>query len=175
MAFGWQNTPDYVAAYYAAWVAGTVMLIAGTLGIKFIRYRVELDVIAIEEENIAKEAKLNISNDSLENDDHTVADHDIAPGKLKQQLSKTPSKFFVAAPRSDVATPLMLQNMRKSRVWGALTYGSNFKIHDIIEQDEKIQDIHANSERFSDKTELCFKYLQVFTAYVSLFFLMYKC
>ncbi|KAI7842860.1 hypothetical protein COHA_003478 [Chlorella ohadii] len=61
-------------------------------------------------------------------------------------------------------TPAPLRDLRKSRIYGALTKSSNFDIHGVISEDEKVHDLHANGEQFDKKTELSFKYLQVFTA-----------
>jgi sodium-dependent phosphate transporter len=61
-------------------------------------------------------------------------------------------------------TPELLISMRRSRVWKTLTDGSNTDIHAVIDTDAKIHSIHEHSERFDTKTELSFKYLQVFTA-----------
>ena len=42
---------------------------------------------------------------------------------------------------------------------------SNDDIHtDTIEKDESVNNIHNNAEKFDEKTEELFKYLQVFTA-----------
>lgn len=46
----------------------------------------------------------------------------------------------------------------------AFTHGANYDIHTVIQEDELVNELHATAEKFDRKTELSFKYLQVFTA-----------
>ena len=66
-------------------------------------------------------------------------------------------------------TPKFLQDVRKSKVWKGITYGMEQNIHDVVETDQKIHDIHAHCENFDPKTELCYKHLQVFSACFNMF------
>ena len=38
---------------------------------------------------------------------------------------------------------------------------ANVKVHDVIAEDARVNDVHKNAEVFDRKTELSFKYLQV--------------
>uniref|UniRef100_A0A7S4F6K6 Phosphate transporter n=1 Tax=Chrysotila carterae TaxID=13221 RepID=A0A7S4F6K6_CHRCT len=44
------------------------------------------------------------------------------------------------------------------------TYGMNVDIHASIEEDEKVQALHDNAEKFDPMAEAVFRYIQVFTA-----------
>ncbi|KAL4515921.1 hypothetical protein Ndes2526B_g00636 [Nannochloris sp. 'desiccata'] len=61
-------------------------------------------------------------------------------------------------------TPAMLQSMRKSKVWTALSTGANYDVHESVADDAKIMAMHNDAEMFDRKTEYSFKYLQVLTA-----------
>ncbi|PRW33685.1 2,3-bisphosphoglycerate-independent phosphoglycerate mutase isoform B [Chlorella sorokiniana] len=82
-----------------------------------------------------------------------------APGTTPE-----PSAEGVVGAGHPERTPAALRDLRKSKIWGAVTKSSNFNIHEVISEDEKVHDLHANGEQFDKKTELSFKYLQVFTA-----------
>lgn len=51
----------------------------------------------------------------------------------------------------------------------ALSYGANYKMHDVIETDERLTTIWQGAEVFDFKTERLFRYLQVFSAMVMSF------
>lgn len=63
-----------------------------------------------------------------------------------------------------IRTPKLVQDMRKSRVWQTLTYGSKYDIHESVADDKRIMSIHQEAEVFDRKSEGTFKYLQVLTA-----------
>eukprot|EP00884_Botryococcus_braunii_P006394 jgi/Botrbrau1/15756/Bobra.4_1s0120.1 len=54
-------------------------------------------------------------------------------------------------------------------VFRILTYGSNYKIHDDIQNNEVVSGIWETAEVFDYNTEMVFRYLQVFTAMVMSF------
>lgn len=61
-------------------------------------------------------------------------------------------------------TPRMMSDLRKSKMWKGLTYGSNYDIHESVADDKRIMEIHREAEIFDRKSEGTFRYLQVLTA-----------
>jgi len=61
-------------------------------------------------------------------------------------------------------TPEMLKSMRMSKLWGNITYGANYNVHAVVDEDERIKAMHGEAELFDRKTEFSFRYLQVLTA-----------
>lgn len=53
---------------------------------------------------------------------------------------------------------------KMNKLWGKLTAGLDHNVHDVLDTDDVVADIHDHSEKFDIKTEESFKYLQVFTA-----------
>lgn len=142
--FNWQNTPDGKKAWISAIVASGTCLISIFLGIPMIKRKVQRDLD--EEATIAAgtvEAAAGAAEEGKTSDKQT--DEEVAPEHAK-------------------ATPEMLKTFRKSRVWTAMMHGSNYDIHKVIETDQRIHDLHENSEVFDHKAETAFKYLQVCTA-----------
>ncbi len=137
-AFGWSKTADSKAAWISAWIGLVFSFVSMTLGIHFIRYRVEKD----QAEKAAE-----------------------AAGEMLDEAQKrAAADALLAAPPKRTATPEMLVAMRKSRVWRAVSASANTDIHDFVAADAKLAAMHATAEVFDDKTENAFKYLQVFTA-----------
>lgn len=51
-----------------------------------------------------------------------------------------------------------------SKLVRALTTSINYNIHAAVKEDEQIQAIHDNAEKFDPKTEAVFAYIQILTA-----------
>lgn len=155
----YSKTPKGKAAYEAAWIAGVATFISATIGIKWIRYKVSKDVEMLEAEAAARKAQ-QLEGGEAEGDKAVEA---AAAAKLNAEAAIAHDLAPATAARPN-HTPNALQDMRRSKVWSAVTAGANYDIHAVIEDDATIHELHANSERFDPRTELSFKYLQVFTA-----------
>ncbi len=160
-AFGWQKTPDSKAAWIAATFGACCMILAAAFGVKYVRYASEKTMREEEEaENAKKEAA--DANAIAVQKGMDAADAKLAGGSSSLDALPEDDVENQGAPKH--RTPELLISMRRSRVWKTLTDGSNTDIHAVIDTDAKIHSIHEHSERFDTKTELSFKYLQVFTA-----------
>ena len=148
--------PDGTAAWIAAVTAGVCAIVV-TIGLKLVIKLVNKDMAEYErmvaEVEEAKMAKLADAESGESGDD--------VKGAHSGQLSSQPS-FIPGEKRG--RTPGMLADMRKSRVWKAVSYGTSQDIHEVTVTSEKIKEIHARAQVFDVKTEFSFKYLQVITA-----------
>ena len=144
------SIPDKTNAWISA-VTAAVCSIIVTAGLKLVVRLVNRDMANYEKELAAREAKVSgaIEDGSGE-------------GKEASGEEGITDEFEQGKPRG--RTPAALADMRRSRAWKALTHGMNENIHDVVESDEKIKNIHAQAEVFDVKTEFSFKYLQVITA-----------
>ena len=52
----------------------------------------------------------------------------------------------------------------QSKVKGAAMHGLNVDIHDAVNTDQKVHDMHERAEVFPPNVEYAFSYLQVFSA-----------
>jgi sodium-dependent phosphate transporter len=141
--------PDGTAAWIAAVTAAVCALIVG-VGLKLVIKLVNRDMAEYENMVAAKEAKaagaIEDGAGKEEGSEEQEGSDDYEPGKPRGR------------------TPAALTDMRRSRAWKALTSGMDHDIHDVVDTDEKIKDIHSHAEVFDVKTEFSFKYLQVITA-----------
>ncbi|KAG7668942.1 hypothetical protein KSW81_003954 [Nannochloris sp. 'desiccata'] len=145
-----------------AWIStvtAAVVTVICAACLKLIVKLVERDMAKDEAAETAKEAhKAAIAAAGAEAGGVGAKD---AAGTLTPEGSDEDATTAAAMPNR---TPAMLQNMRKSKVWIGLAYGSNFDIHDSVKDDAKIMAMHNDAEMFDKKTEYSFKYLQVLTA-----------
>ncbi|KAL4422695.1 hypothetical protein ABPG75_008892 [Micractinium tetrahymenae] len=152
---------DKVSDSKNAWIstcfAAGGSLIAGLVGVPLIKRNVARDMEELEKADVIPELRQEGKPAAKDGAKDMESGSDTAGGS---QDGEVPA---VGAGHPD-RTPGMLRDMRKSRVFGALTKGANFDIHEVIETDSKINTLHSNAEQFDKKTELSFKYLQVFTA-----------
>jgi solute carrier family 20 (sodium-dependent phosphate transporter) len=164
-AFGWQKTPDSKAAWIAAVFGACCMILSMAFGVKYVRYASEKTMKEMEEAENAKKEAAAAKQLAIEKGVDAAKINGDQAGSSSIQIDLEGAEGLENAHSvAQHRTPELLISMRRSRVWKTLTDGSNVNIHDVIETDEKIHDIHAHSERFDTKTELSFKYLQVFTA-----------
>ncbi|PSC75854.1 sodium phosphate symporter [Micractinium conductrix] len=139
---------DVTNAWISACFAAGGALIAGLIGVPLIKRQVARDWEELEKAEVIPEL-------------HQAGE------KGKDMESGSDNDVAAAEPAAAAAanrTPAMLQDMRKSKIFGALTKSANFDVHGVISEDKSVHDVHANAEQFDRKTELSFKYLQVFTA-----------
>jgi sodium-dependent phosphate transporter len=141
--------PDGTAAWISA-VTAAVCSIIVAIGLKLVVKMVNKDM-AEYERMVAEVEGAKADEESGESDE----------GKHAGELAAQPS-FIPGQKRG--RTPAMLADMRKSRVWKALSYGTNQNIHEVTETNAKIKHIHDGAQVFDVKTEFSFKYLQVITA-----------
>ncbi len=163
-AFGWQKTPDSKAAWIAATFGLCCMILSMAFGVKYVRYASEKTMRENEEADLAKKEAASEEAAAIQKGvDNAEAK---VSGALRGygSLEVLPEDVESPEPVPHHRTPELLVSMRRSRVWKTLTDGANTNIHDVIDTDAKIHAIHEASERFDTKTELSFKYLQVFTA-----------
>ncbi len=146
--------PDGTAAWIAAVTAAVCALIIG-LGLKL--------VVKMVNKDMAEYERMVAEVESAKADEESGASNE---GKHAGQLSSEPS-FIPGQKRG--RTPAALADMRKSRVWKALSYGTDQNIHDVATSNEKIKHIHDGAQVFDVKTEFSFKYLQVITACANAF------
>ena len=92
----------------------------------------------------------------------------LPPQEQHQQPEEEQDEYSAVATATNNRTPMMLQSVRRSKVWTSLShpiiYGTTYDIHQSVEDDVKIMRMHHAAEMFDRKTELSFKYLQVCTA-----------
>jgi len=145
--------PNGTAAWISA-VTAAVCAIIVTAGLKLVIKLVNKDMAEYERMvAMVEEAKVADAESGESGDD--------AKGAHAGQLSSQPS-FIPGQKRG--RTPGMLADMRKSRIWKAVSYGTSQDIHEVTVTQEKIKEIHARAQVFDVKTEFSFKYLQVITA-----------
>ena len=140
--------PDGTAAWISA-VTAAVCSIIVAIGLKLVVKLVNKDM-AEYERMVAEVEQAKVDEESPS-----------GSSKHAGQLSAQPS-FIPGQKRG--RTPAALADMRKSRVWKALSYGVDQNIHDVTETNAKIKHIHDGAQVFDVKTEFSFKYLQVITA-----------
>jgi sodium-dependent phosphate transporter len=140
--------PDGTAAWISA-VTAAVCSIIVAIGLKLVVKLVNRDM-AEYERMVAEVEQARVDEESPS-----------GSSKHAGQLSAQPS-FIPGQKRG--RTPAALADMRKSRVWKALSYGTDQNIHDVTETNAKIKHIHDGAQVFDVKTEFSFKYLQVITA-----------
>jgi len=145
--------PDGTAAWIAA-VTAAVCSIIVAIGLKLVVKLVDRDM-AEYERMVAEVEQAKVDEESPSGESGESG------GKHAGQLSAQPS-FIPGQKRG--RTPAALADMRKSRVWKALSYGTDQNIHDVTETNAKIKHIHDGAQVFDVKTEFSFKYLQVITA-----------
>ncbi|KAG6552741.1 hypothetical protein Mapa_005688 [Marchantia paleacea] len=68
---------------------------------------------------------------------------------------------------NDESTPAALTNWQKFSK--AATHGLDVDIHKVVKTDEKIGDMHEAAEKFEERVEYSFSYLQVFSAICVIF------
>ncbi|KAL4422787.1 hypothetical protein ABPG75_008984 [Micractinium tetrahymenae] len=147
--FGRENTPDGKACWIAAIVgAGTAVISVGWQ-VWVVKRRVAMDLQEKEEAEAAAAA----GNLEAASSEGKTAEDDAA--------SEKPSGSGDAAQQ---ATPAALRDFRKSKVWSAVTHSANVDIHKEVDRDEKLAAMHDHAEKFDQRAEGVFKYLQVFTA-----------
>ncbi len=146
--------PDGTAAWISAVTAAVCALIVG-VGLKL--------VVKLVNKDMAEYERMVAEVESAKADEESPSGEsgDSGEGKHAGQLSAQPS-FIPGQKRG--RTPGALADMRKSRVWKALSYGTDQNIHDVTETNQKIKHIHDGAQVFDVKTEFSFKYLQVITA-----------
>ncbi len=146
-------------AWISTAVAAGIALIAAAC-IKLVIRLVERDVAAIEAQ---VEAELGMDQAAIEGEAEAggQAAGDAGEGA---GAADTPEGAAAGEGAKKNATPRMLQDMRKSKVWSALTAGVRADIHASSRRAGKIHDMHAAAEVFDSKTELSFRYLQVLSA-----------
>lgn len=150
--------PNGTAAWIAAVTAAVCALIV-TAGLKLVVRMVNNDMAEYERMVAEVEgAKTAVDEESGESVD--------GEGKHAGQLASQPS-FIPGEKRG--RTPGALADMRKSRVWKALSYGTDQNIHEVTTTNEKVKHIHEGAQVFDVKTEFSFKYLQVITACANAF------
>ena len=143
--------PNGTAAWISAVTAAVCMLLS-IIGLKLVIKLVDRDMAEYERMLAeVEDAKLADTESGEENGD----------GKHAGQLAAQPS-FIPGEKRG--RTPGALADMRKSRVWKAVSYGSTQDIHEVTRSNQKIKQIHDGAQVFDVKTEFSFKYLQVITA-----------
>jgi sodium-dependent phosphate transporter len=145
--------PDGTAAWISA-VTAAVCSIIVAIGLKLVVKLVNRDM-AEYERMVAEVEQAKVDEES------PSGERGESDGKHAGQLSAQPS-FIPGQKRG--RTPAALADMRKSRVWKALSYGTDQNIHDVTETNAKIKHIHDGAQVFDVKTEFSFKYLQVITA-----------
>lgn len=84
-----------------------------------------------------------------------------ADGKIDIESSPAAGKAVKESPAEGAAPPGVLNSVKQSRFWKAITHGVDYDIHKVVETDARVAEIHANAETFDHKAELSFKYLQV--------------
>lgn len=145
-----EKVSDSKNAWISACFAAGAALFAAVVGIPAIKRAVNRDLEALEREEVIPDVRTE--------------------GEAKAKDMESGSDDVTDAEKPGIGaghperTPGPLHDMRKSRVFGALTKGANYDIHEVIETDTKVNTLHQNAEQFDRKTELSFKYLQVFTA-----------
>lgn len=153
---------DKVSDSKNAWIstcfAAGGALFAGLVGVPLIKRNVARDLEELEKADTIPELRQEGQTPAKD-----AAAKDMESGSDTAAGSQDGEVPAVGAGHPE-RTPGVLRDMRKSRVFGALTKGANFDIHEVIETDSKINNLHSNAEQFDRKTELSFKYLQVFTA-----------
>ncbi len=127
-------------AWIAAIVAGVAFLIFATIGVRVVKSRATRDMQELEDARAAK----------------ALAAEERAAGKAEGGGADTdaPPAAAGAGGASGSAqqhTPAMLTDLRKSKVWTTLTHSANVDIHEVVESDAKIHDIHEHSEVFDEK------------------------
>jgi sodium-dependent phosphate transporter len=152
---------DGTNAWISACFAAGGALIALFVGVPLIKRAVERDMEELEKaetipEYQAKDAK-HVTVAKVASDMESGSDSGTAEGDAPA----------VGAGHEE-RTPHMMRDIRKSRLFGAaakaFTTSSNFDVHGVITEDKTINTLHQNAEQFDRKTEVSFKYLQVFTA-----------
>jgi sodium-dependent phosphate transporter len=153
--YGWEKTPDSKKAWISAIVASGTTLISIFVGIPLLKRKVQRDMEAQEQRAASapptpgKEASdIGKTSSGSEQSDEEAGSQQAAEG------GQPPAH----------ATPKVLETMRRSRMWRSMTAAVNHDIHAVVETDERVAQIHANSEQFDSKAETSFKYLQVCTA-----------
>lgn len=131
---------DGKIAWISAIVAVVGAAIAGAIGIPLIRRAVRLDIEAEEK----------------------AADPEAAAKAEAAAAAEVPAGEQTGAKR-------FMSDLRRSKIYTALTYGTEVDVHEVVETDAKIADVHEHSEVFDKHTEFSFKYLQVFTASCNMF------
>lgn len=154
-SLGWDDIPDGKKAWISAIVAGGMIALSIWPGIPFLKSRVERDM-KLEED--AKAAELEAATKATE-----------GGSEKNEDASSDPSDPSDAQEGWAKRTPQFMQTFRKSRFWKSATAGMDVDIHDVVETQQDIHDIHANSEKFDYKAEKSFKYLQVCTACANAF------
>ncbi|KAL4858996.1 Phosphate-repressible phosphate permease pho-4 [Chlorella vulgaris] len=150
---------DATNAWISACFAVGGCLIAGFIGIPLLKRQVQRDWDELNKAEVIPELH---TADKVTVD--AVGKADVESGSDNGVVKEQEELPVGAAGR----TPGMFADMRKSKVFGAaskaFTTSANTNIHDVIGTDQNIHNLHANGEQFDRKTELSFKYLQVFTA-----------
>ncbi|KAL4428574.1 hypothetical protein ABPG77_008886 [Micractinium sp. CCAP 211/92] len=146
-------------AWISACFASGGAIIAAVVGIPLIRRQVERDMEELEKAEVIPELRTEARDKAKDVESASPE------GSAKNEpLPDTPA---VGAGHSS-RTPAALKDMRKSKIFGsvsgALTKTANFNVHGVISEDKNVNELHNNAERFDRKTEVAFKYLQVFTA-----------
>ena len=140
--------PNGTAAWIAAVTAAVCALIVA-IGLKL--------VIKLVNRDMAEYEKMVAQVEDAKTGDEEAGEKAGDVPQLEQQPSLVPGE-------KRGRTPAALADMRKSRVWKALSYGTDQNVHDVTSTDEKIKHIHDSAQVFDVKTEFSFKYLQVITA-----------
>ncbi|PSC75765.1 sodium phosphate symporter [Micractinium conductrix] len=142
------KVPESKNAWISACFAIGGALIAGLIGVPLIKRQVARDWEELEKAEVIPELRQAGEAATKGKDMEAGSDHD-SPVEGDKPANRTPA---------------LLQDMRKSKVFGAITKSANFDVHGVISEEKSVHDMHANAEQFDRKTELSFKYLQVFTA-----------
>ncbi|KAL4434398.1 hypothetical protein ABPG75_000839 [Micractinium tetrahymenae] len=147
-------------AWISACFASGGFIIAALVGIPLIKRQVERDMEELEKAEVIPE--LRTAENKTKDVESASPD-----GSAKDEPLAGADKSTVGAGHSS-RTPAAMKDMRKSKIFGsvsgALTKTANFDVHGVISEEKSVHDVHANAEQFDRKTEVSFKYLQVFTA-----------
>lgn len=148
---------DSTNAWISACFAVGGCLIAILIGVPLIKRQVERDWEELNKPKVIPELHAPGAKDS------DGVKGDMESGSDTAASPEDAEKPAVGAGHSS-RTPAMFKDMRKSKLFGAVTKSSNFDIHEVIGEDKTVNELHNNAEQFDRKTEISFKYLQVFTA-----------
>lgn len=155
-----------------AWIStvcAAACAVIATIGLRWVIVLVNRDLAALEAEDaaeatVAKAVAADVAESGATGTEEAKTVAAAAEHEIESNGGVDSHGKIAAEGEKPNRTPAMLQDMRRSKVWKALTYSSNVKIHDQIKQNRKLSEMHAEAEVFDRKTELSFKYLQVLTA-----------
>ncbi|GBF94216.1 hypothetical protein Rsub_06486 [Raphidocelis subcapitata] len=146
--YGWDKTPVAKKAWVSAVAAAGSTLIAGLVGIPLLRRKVERDVAeAAAAAKSSADTAIDLPADKAAAAD-AAADEEAGAGAADGSLWGA---------------------LQRSRAWRVATAGVNYDIHKIVDESERVREIHDAAEAFDSKAETSFKYLQVCTACANAF------